>query len=227
MGLPALVLAQALVSLAPSIENVRVLSGTTGYRVPGAEYQQSSADDRLPGAGDPSLHVAYSVLGTRYVLEDTLRPRAVSLSDGYYTRLDIHRYASYVTLPLFLIEYLAGQKLLEKGSAAPLWAEKLHKPAAYVVAGVFTVNTVTGLLNLAEASKVPQGKKRRWIHSVLMLAADAGFIYGVSVAPSTAKIDARIASGKVGGWTPHKIATVASMGVATAGYLLMYLDKGD
>lgn len=213
MGLPALILAQALVSLAPTIENVRVLSGS-------AEYQAPDADVR-------DLGLTYSELGTRYSLPDTLRPQAVSLSDGYYTRLDIHRYASYATLPLFLIEYLAGQKLLEKGSAAPLWAERVHKPAAYAVAGVFTLNTVTGLLNLAEASKVPQGKKRRWVHSILMLAADAGFIYGVSVAPSTAKIDARIASGKVGGWTPHKISTVASMGVATVGYLLMYLDKGD
>jgi hypothetical protein len=220
MGLPALMLAQALVSLAPTIENVRVLSGRTEYRIPGTEYQAPDANDR-------SLGLPYAVLGTRYSLVDTLRPRAVNLSDGYYTRLDIHRYASYATLPLFLIEYLAGQKLLEKGSAAPLWAERVHKPAAYAVAGVFTLNTVTGLLNLAEASKVPQGKKRRWVHSILMLAADAGFIYGVSVAPSTAKIDARIASGKVGGWTPHKISTVASMGVATVGYLLMYLDKGD
>jgi hypothetical protein len=220
MGLPTLMLLQALVSLAPTIENVRVLSGSTEYRVPRTEYQAPDANNRDRG-------LPYSVLGTRYSPADTLRPRAVSLSDGYYTRLDIHRYASYATLPLFLIEYLAGQKLLEKGSAAPLWAERVHKPAAYAVAGVFTLNTVTGLLNLAEASKMPQGKKRRWVHSILMLAADAGFIYGVSVAPSTAKIDARIASGKVGGWTPHKISTVASMGVATVGYLLMYLDKGD
>ena len=224
MGLPALVLAQALVSLAPTIENVSVLPASTEYRVPSAQYRVPGAKYRVPNAKD--LRLPYSVLGTRYP-QDSVRRRAVSLSDGYYTRLDIHRYASYATLPLFLIEYLAGQKLLEKGSAAPLWAEKLHKPAAYAVAGVFTLNTVTGLLNLAEAAKVPQGRKRRWVHSVLMLAADAGFIYGVSVAPSTAKIDARIASGKVGGWTPHKISTVASMGIATVGYLMMYLGKGD
>jgi hypothetical protein len=225
MGLPALVLAQALVSLAPTIENVSLLPARTEYRVPSTEYLGGAAGHLL-ASEDEGPGLPYSVLGTRYSPSDTGR-RAVSLSDGYYTRLDIHRYASYATLPLFLIEYLAGQKLLEKGSAAPLWAERVHKPAAYAVAAVFTVNTVTGLLNLAEASKVPQGKKRRWVHSVLMLAADAGFIYGVSVAPSTAKIDARIASGKVGGWTPHKISTVASMGVATVGYLLMYLDKGD
>ena len=159
-------------------------------------------------------------------LPDTVRRRrAVSLSDGYYKRLDIHRLASYGIIPLFLLEYAAGQKLLEEGSAAPLWAEKVHKPAAYLVAGLFTLNTVTGLWNLAEAGKVESGKSRRWVHAIMMLAADAGFIYGASVAPSTAKIDDRIESGTRGGWTPHKVTTVASMGVATTAYLLMYLRK--
>ena len=212
MGLPALILAQALVSFAPTIENVHALPSGSGYQVPVAEMGEASvAWSRLI---DPSV-------------PDSVRHRAVTLSDAYYTRLDIHRYAGYAMLPLFAIEYAAGEKLLNHGSAAPLWAEKVHKPAAYLVAGVFTLNTVTGLLNLAEASKVPQGRKRRWWHSALMLAADGGFIYGAAVAPTTAKIDARIASGKRGGWTPHKISTVASMGVATIGYLMMYLDKGD
>lgn len=202
MGLPALVLAQALVSFAPTVENTRPLLAHTEYEMP-APLQPA-----LPLWSSPP---------------DTVRPRAISLSDGYYTRLDIHRYAGYAVLPLFAIEYLAGQKLLEKGSEAPLWAEKVHKPAAYVVAGIFTLNTVTGIMNLAEASKVKQGKKRRWVHSVMMLAADAGFIYGATVAPSTAKIDARIAAGTRGGWTPHKISTVASMGVATFSYLMMYV----
>lgn len=214
MGLSALVLAQALVSLAPTVTNVRSLSPGTDYQAPAL----NTAGFHAPGPGAKQA---------AELMPDTVRQRAVMLSDGYYTRLDIHRYASYATLPLFVIEYLAGQQLLTKGSAAPLWAEKVHKPAAYAVAGVFTVNTVTGLLNLGEASKVRQGRKKRWVHSVLMLAADAGMIYGVSVAPSTKAIDARIASGKVGGWTPHKIATVASMSVATIGYVMMLVGKSD
>jgi hypothetical protein len=210
MGLPAFVLAQALVSLAPTVDNTSLLAPAVAVRsfspVPAFTAGDLEAVRLIPPG-------------------DTVRPKAIQLSDGYYTRLDIHRYAGYATLPLFAIEYLAGQKLLEKGSAAPLWAEKVHKPAAYLVAGVFTLNTVTGVMNLAEASKVEQGRKRRWIHSIMMLAADAGFIYGVSVAPSTSKIDARIAAGKRGGWTPHKAATVASMGVATFSYLMMYIWK--
>lgn len=209
MGLPAVVLAQVLVSLAPTIENTSVLAPVVAAAtVDLADWPIFATENRWLAD-----------------IPDTVRSGAISLSDGYYTRLDIHRYAGYATLPLFAIEYLAGQKLLEKGSAAPLWAEKVHKPAAYLVAGVFTLNTVTGLLNLAEASKVREGKKRRWVHSIMMLAADAGFIYGASVAPSTATIDARIAAGKRGGWTPHKVATVASMGVSTFAYLMMYIWK--
>jgi len=190
-----LLLAQTLVSYAPSVENLSVLSAVRSV---------------------PAAPVLF--------LSDTVPPpQAVSLSDGYYTRLDIHRYASYATLPLFLIEYLAGQKLLQEGSDAPLWADAVHKPAAYALAGVFTVNTVTGLWNLAEAGGVKQGKTRRWVHAILMLTADAGFIYGATLAPSTDEIDDRIAAGERGGWTPHKRVTVASMGVALAGLAMMYI----
>lgn len=194
MLLPFL-LAQTLVSYAPRVENLSILSAAMVA---------------------PTSPV--------FLESDTIRPpQAITLSDGYYTRLDIHRYASYATLPLFLIEYLAGQKLLQEGSDAPLWADAVHKPAAYALGGVFTVNTVTGLWNLAEAGGVKQGKTRRWVHAMLMLAADAGFIYGASIAPSTDDIDARIAAGERGGWTPHKRVTVASMGVAVAGLAMMYI----
>jgi len=212
MALSALLLVQALTSLAPTIENVRTLPSAAELALPEVEWPAPEADQPRFLAQIPNTVRAH---------------QAVQLSDGYYTRLDIHRYAGYATLPLFLLEYVAGQKLLEQGSGAPLWAEKVHKPAAYAVAGIFTLNTVTGLWNLAEAGKVKQGKKRRTWHSVLMLASDAGLIYSVAKAPSTAKIDARIESGKRGGWTPHKASAIASMGVATIGYLMMYLWKGE
>jgi len=212
MGLSALLLVQALASLAPTIENV--LSLPTVVELERSAASVAPAALALSGA-IPNL------------IPDSARARAIGLSDGYYTRLDVHRYAAYGTLPLFLLEYVAGQKLLTKGSAAPLWAEKVHKPAAYLVAGIFTVNTVTGVWNLVEAGKIRQGKTRRVVHSILMLASDAGFIYSASKAPTTSKIDARIASGKVGGWTPHKISAVASMGVSTVAYLMMFLWKGE
>jgi hypothetical protein len=209
MGLSALLLVQALTSLAPTIENVSSLPPAHELALPPIELPVSVGSE------------------LRFVMPDVpLSPQqAVQLSDGYYTRLDIHRYAGYAVLPLFAIEYFAGQKLLEEGSGAPLWAEKIHKPAAYAVAGIFTLNTVTGLWNLAEAGKIKQGKKRRTLHTVLMLAADAGFVYSAFKAPSTSKIDDRIESGKRGGWTPHKASAIASMGVSTIAYLMMYLWK--
>lgn len=211
MGLSALLLVQAITSLAPTIENVSSLPPAHELTLPAVEF---------PSSDRPAL---------RFYIPAVPQPpqQAVKLSDGYYTRLDIHRYVGYAVLPLFAIEYFAGQKLLEEGSDAPLWAEKVHKPTAYAVAGIFTLNTVTGLWNLAEAGKVKQGKKRRTLHSVLMLAADAGFVYSALKAPSTSKIDARIASGKRGGWTPHKASAIASMSVSTIAYLMMYLWKGE
>lgn len=218
MAISAVLLLQAL-SLAPTVENTSTLrsGGLTRLRV---EFP-------VPSSQFPAPDATNRALGTGNLLPDQpALQQAIQLSDGYYTRLDIHRYASYATLPLFLLEYLAGQKLLEEGSEAPLWAEKVHKPAAYAVAGIFTLNTVTGLWNLAEADKVKQGRKRRWVHAIIMLASDAGFIYSAARAPSTSDIDDRIASGKRGGWTAHKATAFASMGVATVGYLMMYVWKG-
>lgn len=212
MGLPALILAQAIISLAPTLENVRTLPEHIQFRVPSSEFQ--------------ALGTRPSELGTPGSMPDSVRRRkAITLSDGYYARLNIHRLAGYATLPLMAIAYLSGRQELAKGSAAPLWADKSHRPAAYLLAGVFTLNTVTGLVNLAEASKVKQGKTRRWVHSIMMLAADGAMIYGIAKAPSLSAVDARLAAGKHGGWTPHKAGTITSMSLATVGYLMMFVWK--
>ncbi|MEO8138248.1 MAG: hypothetical protein ABI742_01320 [Gemmatimonadota bacterium] len=212
MGLPALILAQALISLAPTIENVRTMPANSEFRVPSSEFEV--------------LETPNPELVTLLSLSDSVRRhKAITLSDGYYARLNIHRYAGYATLPLMAVAYLSGRQELAKGSAAPLWADKSHKPAAYLLAGVFALNTVTGLVNLAEASKVKQGKTRRWVHSIMMLAADAAMVYGIAKAPSLSAVDARLAAGKHGGWTPHKAGTITSMSLATVGYLMMFVWK--
>lgn len=213
MSLATLLLVQA-VSFTPTLENTRTFSPVEmAY-----EVQLVESPDPLAAlaagnrAAEPPSHVA---------------AQSISLSDGYYTRLDIHRYASYGTLPLFAIEAIAGQKLLEEGSGAPLWAERVHKPAAYLVAGIFAVNTITGLLNYGEARKITQGRTRRKVHTILMLASTAGFIYSGTQAPSTSDVDERIANGTRGGWTRHKASAWASMTVATVGYLMMYVWKDE
>lgn len=216
MSLPVLLLAQSLVSFTPTIENARLLPASL-----------VTYDVTLPATYDPIPAPTGYRIGPIDLKGDTALQQSVDLSDGYYTRLDIHRYASYATLPLFAISAITGQKLLEEGSGAPPLSQKLHKPSAYLVAGIFAVNTVTGLMNLSEAKKIKQGKSRRKVHTILMLASTAGFIYSGTQAPSTSDIDERIADGKRGGWTRHKASAWASMGVATIGYLMMYLWKSD
>ncbi len=212
MSLPVLLLAQ-IVSLTPTVNNTRALpSDLLAYEV------------TLPAA---SAAAPVYQLGSLDLAGDPPPQQSINLTDAYYARLDVHRWVSYATLPLFAVQAIAGQKLLEQGSDAPLWAENVHKPAAYLLAGIFTINTVTGLLNYGESKKLKQGRKRRLVHTALMLASDVGFIYSGIHAPSTSDIDERIAAGKRGGWTPHKVSAWASMGVATVGYLMMYIVKGD
>jgi hypothetical protein len=55
------------------------------------------------------------------------------------------------------------------------------KKGAHVAVGVgigalFGINTVTGVWNLWESRKDPNGRTRRVVLSILMLASDAGFV---------------------------------------------------
>ena len=45
------------------------------------------------------------------------------------------------------------------------------------LAAVFGINTVTGLWNLWDSRAQPEGRTKRTIHALLMLASDAGFTY--------------------------------------------------
>jgi hypothetical protein len=89
----------------------------------------------------------------------------------------VHRWLSYGTIPLFGFQYAAGQQIWNKGPAAPAWARNGHRVGAAALAGVFTVNTVTGFWNLWDSRAVEDGRTRRYVHAVSMLAADAGFTW--------------------------------------------------
>jgi hypothetical protein len=103
---------------------------------------------------------------------DDAAPQLVEYSDAYFTRLTIHRWASYLTVPLFASQYIVGQKLMNGDRSL----RGVHGVLAASVAGLFAVNTITGGLNLIEGRKDPEGRTRRTLHSVLMLLADAGFV---------------------------------------------------
>lgn len=105
------------------------------------------------------------------------RPRAIEVSDWYARRLTIHRALSYATLPIFAAQYVAGERLYRESSAAPTWAKTGHRVGATALAGIFTVNTVTGLWNLWDSRAVASHRALRTTHALMMLTADAAFTY--------------------------------------------------
>jgi hypothetical protein len=105
------------------------------------------------------------------------RPRAVEISDWYERRLTIHRYVAYGTIPVFGAQWIAGEQLLKESRNAPTWAKTTHRVGATMLAGMFTVNTVTGLWNWWDSRAVPQNRVLRTVHAFSMIAADAAFSY--------------------------------------------------
>jgi len=147
------------------------------------------------------------------------RRKAIEVSDWYERRLRIHRYGAYATIPLFVFQAAAGNELYQKGSGADSWAKNGHRIGAAGLATVFGVNTVTGLWNLWDSRSVPQGRTRRTIHTLLMLASDAGFAYaGIKLSEDAEEsAEAR---------RKHRNTAYASMGVAVtgAGMMLLWRD---
>jgi hypothetical protein len=144
------------------------------------------------------------------------RPQAFTYSDAYNTRRKIHMAASWATIPLFVGQYIAGQKLYDgQGSDS---AKSWHGALAGGVAALFAVNSVTGVWNLWEARQDPNGKSRRLIHGLLMLGADAGFVATGLMAPGD---DGDGGSSK----SAHRTVAITSMGVAAGSYLYMLVTR--
>ena len=165
----------------------------------------------------PRLGFALTASAT---VRDTGRRKAIEYSNGYGTRLTIHRIASYAALPLFAAEYFIGQKVLTDEQANPGVRSRLRGTHGMVATGLealFAVNTVTGVWNLIEARHDPAGRTRRWIHSLSMLAADAGFV-------ATA---ASAGSARGGGHSAdqHRSLAIGSMAIAAASTIMMWLWK--
>jgi hypothetical protein len=112
------------------------------------------------------------------VTDDTIRRRrkTVELSEWYSRRLTVHRYVAYGTIPVFALQWAAGDQLYKKGAAAPTWAKSMHRAGATALAGMFTVNTVTGAWNWWDSRGAP-GLALRTIHALTMLGTDAAFTY--------------------------------------------------
>ena len=144
------------------------------------------------------------------------RPRAIEYSDWYNTRLTIHRWGSYVELPLFAAEYALGNTLYTSRTPPASWVRTTHRGVAYGLGALFTVNTVTGAWNLWESRDDPSGRTRKYLHTALMLASDAGFAWAGAVGSG-----ARYATTST--WRRHRNIALGSIGVATVGTAMMWL----
>jgi len=147
------------------------------------------------------------------------RPRAIEVSDWYSRRLTVHRYLSYSVIPIFTVQWIAGEQIYREGRDAPTWAKTTHRAGATALAGIFTVNTVTGLWNLWDSRSVPQGRGLRTFHALSMLAADAGFTYaGVKLSKEAeTDFDKR---------RQHRTIALASMAVTVvSGVTMKLLNK--
>ena len=175
-------------------------------------------------AAPASVMFAPTLLSEHLAGADTVvrkRRKAVVLSDAALLRLRIHRYASYTVIPLFALQSIAGNQLLQAdngGVERPGWAKSAHSCGAAARGTVFTVNTITGVWALYDQRENDEGKVRRWAHTILMLASDAGFTWtGIKLAD-----DAKESSSSR---DQHRNLAFASMGTALVGYGIMFFGN--
>ena len=169
---------------------------------------------------EPSMDARLVPDWTRRPATDTIPPRrrAVEYSDEYYSRLQIHRWGSWLELPIFGTEYWLGQKLMSPDEVPGSWVKPTHAVVAGALGGLFAINTVTGVWNLYDSRHDTNDRALVWTHSALMLASDAGFLITASLAGG--------ADDSFRTRDRHRNAALVSMGFATAGTLLMWVKRG-
>ena len=204
------------------------LASATGDTVPAASTHVGATSAPADSATAVAWHRRESSLDARLVPDwsrrlsiDTIprrRKKAVQYSDEYYTRLQIHRWGSWLEFPVFGGEYWLGQKLMSTNEIPASWVKPTHAVVAGGLGGLFAINTVTGVWNLYESRSSTDDRALVWTHSALMLASDAGFV-----------ITGSLASGAHRSFRTrdrHRQDALVSMGIASAGTLLMWLKRG-
>src|SRR6266852_7406937 len=90
------------------------------------------------------------------------RPKAIELSDWYARRLLIHQIGSYAIIPLFGLQWVAGNQIFPDPANAPTWAKTGHRAGATLIAAAFTSNTITGVWNLWDSRMVEDRRTLRY-----------------------------------------------------------------
>jgi hypothetical protein len=154
-----------------------------------------------------------------------LHAAAIEHSNAYQTRAKIHKYSSFATLPLFAVELALGQSLYNNTPGLHAGGNRTaHAFIGAGIVGLFGLNTVTGAWNLfGEGWSDRQGRTRRLVHGLLMMAADVGFLATEQSGPNSGSPRQALTfeTDKV----THRNMAIASISVATASYLLMLLGN--
>jgi hypothetical protein len=177
----------------------------------------------LDGGDDEGPSLAASLAAAAQAAPPpTPRPLAFEYSEGYRVRRKIHKYASFATLPLFVAQFAVGEKLYDQGPNADDGLRSTHTALGVGIGALFTVNTVTGVWNWSEGRKDPSHGKRRTLHGILMLVADAGFVATGLLAPESEEDEGGVTQPPDNsGRSTHRTVAFTSMGIATVSYLIM------
>lgn len=141
-----------------------------------------------------------------------------TVSGAHERRLTIHRITAYTIPPLFVAQYLVGQRLyrdVSRPGGPDDWVRPAHRTGAVLIGTAFAINATTGVLNLWAQRLEPQDRALRIVHGASMLAAAAGFTYaGVRLSEQ-----AQTSSEKR---REHRRMATASMGLTLASGTLMW-----
>ena len=128
-----------------------------GHRAPERPARRQHADRAAPALA-PVLGIRRQHWRSRRSTPCAARAKPIEVSEWYRRRLTIHRYVAYATIPVFAAQWAAGEQLYDKSRAAPTWAKTTHRVGATALAGMFTVNTVTGAWNWWDSRSAAQGR---------------------------------------------------------------------
>jgi hypothetical protein len=165
---------------APALALLLALAGPVDTAHVALDTVPTLAEPRLELPASLDVPVRLDFPSSLRIVQDTTprrRRKSIEVSEWYERRLRIHRYGAYSIIPLFALQAYAGNELYNSGSAASDWVKPTHRFGATALATVFTINTVTGVWNLWDSRAVEKGRTKRYLHTILMLASDAGFTY--------------------------------------------------
>jgi hypothetical protein len=218
MRLGVLVMMGAVVSPAAAVPAAAGVppAGSPVFRVL-FEGSAPAAKDPWRVAWEPSPPSAVAAGAVAAAQQPRPRVVATEYSDAYRLRARIHRVASFAMLPLVGTEVYLGQSVYSGPTGGKRSA---HVAVGAAIGTLFAVNTVTGVWNLWEGRKDPTNRKRRLVHGLLMLAADGGFLATAALAPEN-EFDERGSSNFSDRRATHRAVALTSIGIGTAGYLIM------